>query len=45
MNFDQEVGLRLSVFMVPELSAQTIQTRLKVVTHISDILEKSTPEN
>ena len=39
MNFDQEVGLRLSVLMVPELSAQTIQTRLKAVTNISDILK------
>ena len=38
MNFDQEVGLRLSVFMVVELSAQTFQARLKAVTHISDIL-------
>jgi len=38
MNFDQEVGLRLSVFMVLELSAQTFQARLKAVTHISVIL-------
>ena len=36
---EQEVGLRLSVLMVLELSAHTFQARLKAVTHISVIFK------